>query len=145
MTHSTCKTVLHEQLLQLSGVIDAGPMTTASELCSRSPRVTRSPGSVPSSLTNHQAVVSSDARSNGRAKYRVCKVCSALHEGGTQTIHTTRSFCQDCSTEKGRVYLCDRIRRQEVGNQLTCFQIWHNVWKNGTSLPVECDKRLRLR
>jgi hypothetical protein len=92
------------------------------------------------SITTHSMMMTEDKQESGKYRYRVCKVCSILQ---TSPIGNSRAYCADCSTEKARVYLCDRIRNTEAGNQLTCFQIWHQVWENGTLRGG--DRKIRLR
>ncbi|POM73793.1 Hypothetical protein PHPALM_9329 [Phytophthora palmivora] len=47
-----------------------------------------------------------------------------------------RFYCAACSTPDTFVYLCDRVKPNHYpGNTSTCFQIWHNKWKNGSERP----------
>ncbi|ETL41479.1 hypothetical protein L916_07558 [Phytophthora nicotianae] len=48
----------------------------------------------------------------------------------------SRFYCEACSDGESRIYLCDRVRPKHYpGNNLTCFQIWHSKWKNGSERP----------
>ncbi|KAG1694230.1 hypothetical protein DVH05_021886 [Phytophthora capsici] len=40
-----------------------------------------------------------------------------------------------------RVFLCDKVRRTYNGTGMSCFDIWHKAWKNGTSLPSTVAER----
>jgi len=72
----------------------------------------------------------------------LCKVCSALSSG--KNAETTY-VCPTCTSKwGGRVALCNKGRRIEEGNTLTCAQIWHDRWKNGTKHPPGA-KRIRFR
>ncbi|OWZ00317.1 hypothetical protein PHMEG_00028520 [Phytophthora megakarya] len=41
----------------------------------------------------------------------------------------------------GRVFLCEKPRREHTGIPITCFDLWHRVWRNGTALPSSARKR----
>ena len=119
MTHAQFRLALHEQLLELTEADFQG----IGILPMRSPGVSSSPCVTPSMLTSHRASVSDDKQaSSNRHKFRVCKVCSLLRVDSDLKVNTTRTYCENCSSEKARVYLCDRIRRSDDGNQLTCFR-----------------------
>ncbi|KAL3671889.1 hypothetical protein V7S43_002557 [Phytophthora oleae] len=61
-----------------------------------------------------------------------CKDCS-LRKRKVGERCASRFYCAACSTGKTRVYLCDRVRPNHYPwNTLTCFQIWHVKWKNGS-------------
>ncbi|ETM46475.1 hypothetical protein L914_08636 [Phytophthora nicotianae] len=36
------------------------------------------------------------------------------------------------------------VRRLDRGNQLTCSQIWHQTWKNGTAIPAALQHKSRF-
>ncbi|POM73745.1 LOW QUALITY PROTEIN: Hypothetical protein PHPALM_9379 [Phytophthora palmivora] len=80
-------------------------------------------------------------------KTRVCKVCSLLKglddvQGGDSSI-----YCSDCklttSSKRPKAWrvLCDKPRRKHNGIPITCFDLWHQVWRNGTALPSSARKR----
>ncbi|ETO68377.1 hypothetical protein F444_14768 [Phytophthora nicotianae P1976] len=80
-------------------------------------------------------------------KYRVkrrqhpCKICSAIAPPNTKGPES-RFFCQACEElHNGYVPLCNCVRRKEVGNRLTCDQIWHDSWANGTAIPAHLRKK----
>ena len=84
---------------------------------------------------------------NYRNKLRqyLCKVCSAFSNKDHRSFETSW-FCDECSTAfGGKVALCNRVRREDAGNTLTCSQIWHNTWKNGTIIPKDLRKKIRFR
>ncbi|KAJ0392033.1 hypothetical protein P43SY_007295 [Pythium insidiosum] len=137
LTHSQFKLALHEQLISL----------TAEDLLERGgtppPSRTSSPRSTASVITEHHLEFADDKNANGRPRYRVCKVCSLLHDDPTKPIGKSRAYCVECSSEKARVYLCDRIRTTETGNQMTCFQIWHQHLCHGKAR--DGARKIRLR
>ncbi|POM60687.1 hypothetical protein PHPALM_30417 [Phytophthora palmivora] len=64
-----------------------------------------------------------------------CKVYS-LRKREIGERCASRFFCAACSDGDKFVYLCDRVRPAHYpGNTLTCFQIWHSKWKNGSERP----------
>lgn len=139
MSHAEFRVLLHEQLLDMASS-DFRPSVVATidntiDLGSPHPRLP--------SVTTHQMRMTDDKQASGKYRYRVCKVCSILHEDRTVPIGNSRSYCVECSTEKARVYLCNCIRSTQSGNQLTCFQIWHQVWENGALRSGA--RKIRLR
>ena len=136
LSHAQFRLLLHQQLINLTNIdFQQAPPTP------KTPTMSPSLGS--SNVTTHRLEFADDKQPCGKARYRTCKVCSILHTDSTTNIGKTRSYCIDCSSEKSRVYLCDRIRRTEDGNHMTCFQIWHQLWQNGTTRQGE--RKIRLR
>ena len=138
MSHPNFRLALHEQLINLtSDDMRDAPTPASSTTCV---------GSSPfagASVTTHQLEVCDDKQPSGRQKYRVCKVCSILQTDPQKPVSKSKAYCVQCSTEKTRVYLCDRNRRTIEGNHMTCFQIWHQLWRNGTKR--EGGRRIRMR
>ena len=127
--------ILHEQLIQLS----------ERDFESSSTSVQQSSGIVSrGNVTTHTLATTHDKQPCGKARYRVCKVCSILHRDDEKKIHKTRTYCVECSSDIAPLFLCDRIRSTYQGNQLTCFQIWHQLWKNGTRLD-DAGEKIRRR
>ena len=71
---------------------------------------------------------------------RQCKVCALLN-----IRHETCYYCEDCSEESGTIWLCNTVRRQDVGNTHTCWNLWHSFWFNGTRIPKEVNGKIRRR
>jgi hypothetical protein len=138
LSHAKFRMLLHEQLLNASEadfqIADSpSPASTTS-----------SPARLPSSVTTHRLQFAEDKQPSGKMRYRVCKVCSILHTDPSKPIGKSRAFCVDCSTEKCRIYLCDRIRSSNhENNHMTCFQIWHQLWKDGSARDE--GRRIRMR
>ncbi|DAZ97511.1 TPA: hypothetical protein N0F65_009779 [Lagenidium giganteum] len=57
---------------------------------------------------------------------------------------TTKYFCDACSEEDKRIYLCNVLRHPQFGDNATCFQIWHKMWPCGTELPF-VNKKIQMR
>ncbi|KAE8882584.1 hypothetical protein PF003_g33316 [Phytophthora fragariae] len=74
----------------------------------------------------------------------LCKVCSAYAGAGVRSFETSY-VCASCSrTKKGRVTLCNKARRLEHGSSLTCNEVWHQSWKNGTAIPAALQDKIRF-
>jgi hypothetical protein len=134
LSHAKFRVLLHEQLISASES-DFQHISSPGPSCA-------SPFRARSSVTNHRLEFTEDKQPNGKMRYRVCKVCSIMSDTN-KSVGKSRAFCVECSTEKCRIYLCDRIRTGDDNNQMTCFQIWHQVWKNGTDR--EGTKKIRMR
>ena len=132
-SHANFQLQLHDRLIKLTS--DAFEANT--------PQASQSTQRIRGTVTPHHLDYMDDKQPCGKARYRVFKVCSVLHRDNPKLIHKTRSFCVECSTENSRIFLCDRIRSVESANQFTCFQIWHQLWKNGTH--SHGDKKIRRR
>ena len=94
-------------------------------------------------LVNTTAMYTSETQ-NKRRQY-LCKVCSALSHAKTKSFETSFECVQCSNVHGGRVALCNKIRRHESGNTLTCGQIWHQKWSNGTSIPANLRSKIRFR
>ncbi|POM76176.1 Hypothetical protein PHPALM_6622, partial [Phytophthora palmivora] len=59
----------------------------------------------------------------------------------------TKYYCAGCrKSDKGRLYLCNKVWKHYAGNSMTCFQIWHNKWKNGSKRPhPRCGRDIQSR
>ncbi|KAE9040032.1 hypothetical protein PR003_g5079 [Phytophthora rubi] len=82
----------------------------------------------------------------GVVKYRQrqCKVCS-LRKQKIGERHNTRFYCSGCCEGNKRVYLCDHVRPEHYpGNSLTCFAIWHSMWRDGKDRP-RCGRDIQMR
>jgi len=142
MSHANFRVLLHAQLIMLTERMfremqSASAPDPTNRDASLSTRVS-------ARVTAHHLEFADDKQPCGKARCRVCKVCSLLHTDVEKPIGKTRAFCSECSSEKSRVFLCDRIRGTDSStNQMTCFQIWHELWKNGTT--PRCERRIRMR
>ncbi|KAG2931929.1 hypothetical protein PC116_g3612 [Phytophthora cactorum] len=70
--------------------------------------------------------------------------------GNNQTGRKRHSstYCSDCKLTTSskrpkawRVFLCDKARREHNGIPITCLDLWHKVWRNGSMLPNTGRKR----
>ncbi|OWZ07268.1 hypothetical protein PHMEG_00020361 [Phytophthora megakarya] len=101
----------------------------------------------------HEPVQNDEWRSRNnqqgrKRRTRACKVCSLLKgtdnaKGGDSSV-----YCSECKlphTSKKpmawRVFLCEKVRHTVDGAAMSCFDIWHKAWRNGTLLPKKASKR----
>jgi hypothetical protein len=97
-----------------------------------------------------------------KRRQRACKVCSLLQRDHL-TRKTTKYFCTACSEDDKRycelslamkvsylcfhrLYLCNVARHNQYGDATTCFQIWHQHWNCGATLPaIVKSKKIQMR
>ncbi|GMF53135.1 unnamed protein product [Phytophthora fragariaefolia] len=85
-----------------------------------------------------------DNNSVGRKRRtRACKVCSLLKGTDSARGGDSSVFCRKCklpnTTKKPmawRVFLCEKMHRAVKGHPMSCFDIWHKAWRNGTLAPA---------
>ncbi|KAG3149226.1 hypothetical protein PC116_g24992, partial [Phytophthora cactorum] len=88
-----------------------------------------------------------------KRRTRVCKVCSLLKNSDDVRGGDSSTYCSDCKLTTSskrpkawRVFLCDKARREHNGIPITCFDLWHKVWRNGSMLPNTARKcKIRAR
>ncbi|KAE8979091.1 hypothetical protein PF010_g22981 [Phytophthora fragariae] len=82
----------------------------------------------------------------GKYRQRQCKVCS-LRKQNIGERRNTRFYCSGCCEGNKWVYLCDRVRPEHYpGNSLTCFAIWHSMWRDGKDRPrPRCGRDIQMR
>lgn len=92
-----------------------------------------------------------DKKQGRKRRTRACKVCSRLKSSDTTRGGESSMYCSACklkTTSKkpkaSRVYLCDKVKRTHDGQAMSCFEIWHKAWLNGTALP-QARRQLRAR
>ncbi|GMF38764.1 unnamed protein product [Phytophthora lilii] len=76
-----------------------------------------------------------------KRRQRACKVCS-LYRGEQKKSFQTTYYCEDCSQGDAKCFLCPKARR---GTDTTCFQVWHEDFECGASIPSHLGKRVVLR
>jgi hypothetical protein len=79
-----------------------------------------------------------------KRRQRSCKVCSLLRGERKKSFQTTY-YCDQCSLERAKCYLCPKARRVYNGAPKTCFQIWHDDFDCGKLIPSSLGKRVVLR
>ncbi|POM70573.1 Hypothetical protein PHPALM_12963 [Phytophthora palmivora] len=81
-----------------------------------------------------------------KRRQRQCKVCSILKRKVGER-RTSKYYCAGCSkSDNARLYLCNKAWKHFPGNSMTCFQIWHNRWENGTKRPrPRCGRDIQTR
>ncbi|POM71721.1 LOW QUALITY PROTEIN: Pol protein [Phytophthora palmivora] len=83
-----------------------------------------------------------------KSRTRACKVCSLLKGTDGARVGDSSIYCSDCklptSSKKPkawRVFLCDKVRHRHNGALMSCFEIWHKAWRNGTILQKKARKK----
>ncbi|ETO82696.1 hypothetical protein F444_03196 [Phytophthora nicotianae P1976] len=73
-----------------------------------------------------------------KRRQRACKA-----RGGETTF-----YCGGCklktssrNAQAARVFLCNKVKHTSNGDAISCFEIWHKHWKNGTWIPQSRGKR----
>ncbi|KAG1709489.1 hypothetical protein DVH05_028647 [Phytophthora capsici] len=88
-----------------------------------------------------------------KRRQRTCKVCSKMKRANGAKGGEASYYCKSCrlptpskTATASRVYLCNKIKHKVDGKELSCFDIWHTKWRNGTNLPPSiAKKRIRAR
>lgn len=77
-----------------------------------------------------------------KRRTRACKVCSLLKGIDDVPGGDSSSYCSKCKLKTAskkplawRVFLCEKKRHAWNGELMSCFDIWHRAWRNGTLLP----------
>ncbi|OWY91609.1 hypothetical protein PHMEG_00039735, partial [Phytophthora megakarya] len=76
---------------------------------------------------------------------RSCKVCALLRTDRKNKSFATTYFCERCSIDDAKCWLCNKIRRQYKGTAKTCFEIWHDDFQAGQVIPSTLGKRVVMR
>ncbi|OWY98092.1 LOW QUALITY PROTEIN: hypothetical protein PHMEG_00031231 [Phytophthora megakarya] len=121
--------VLQNQLLQLkletfTGVV-ATPLPTVQKR-KRIPRLT------------HVLEQNEDCMTAGnvqKRRQRSCKVCALLRTDRKKKSYATTFYCERCSIDDAKLWLCNKIRREYKGLAKTCFEIWHDDFDAGKAVP----------
>ncbi|ETP27546.1 hypothetical protein F442_23177 [Phytophthora nicotianae P10297] len=79
-----------------------------------------------------------------KRRQRSCKVCALLRTEKKKSFATT-FFCERCSVNNAKCWLCNRIRREYKGVAKTCFDICHDDFDAGQAIPPNLGKRIVLR
>ncbi|KAL4160567.1 hypothetical protein PRNP1_001134 [Phytophthora ramorum] len=79
-----------------------------------------------------------------KRRQRSCKVCALLRTEKKKSFATT-FFCERCSIDSAKCWLCNKIRREYKGVAKTCFEIWHDEFDAGQDIPANLGKRVVLR
>jgi hypothetical protein len=91
--------------------------------------------------------------SQGRKRRtRVCKVCSLLKGTDDARGEDSSVYCAICKLETSsknpkaaRVFLCEKVRHSHDGVPMSCFDMWHKAWRNGSAPPTTVKRRIRAR
>jgi hypothetical protein len=130
MTRAVFMTELHEQLIK----------QTATDFSSaENPTPTSSPGIRHTIKQNDNFRVCANQRMRRR---NACKVCSLQFRRKGEKSNETSWFCEQCSEDNKRLYLCNTIRASQ-GNTKTCFDIWHQDWR--CRIPATATSTIQMR
>ncbi|ETL87922.1 hypothetical protein L917_12969 [Phytophthora nicotianae] len=70
-----------------------------------------------------------------KRRQRSCKVCALLRTNTKKKPFVTTFFCERCSIDDTKCWLCNKIRRYYKGVEKTCFEIWHDDFEGGQAIP----------
>ncbi|ETM51053.1 hypothetical protein L914_05014 [Phytophthora nicotianae] len=132
--------VLQNQLLQLKADDFAGVVVTP-------PPSNQKRRRAPVRLT-HELEQSEDwvtVSGVQKRRQRSCKVCALLRTNPKKKSFATTYFCERCSVDNAKCWLCNKLRHTYKGEAKTCFAIWHDDFDCGQSIPVALGKKVVLR
>ncbi|KAG3144897.1 hypothetical protein PI126_g13959 [Phytophthora idaei] len=140
MTRGEWYGVLQNQLLQLKAEVFVGVSATP-------PPSNQTRRRAPVRIT-HQVEQCEDwviVSGVQKRRQRPCKVCALLRTDKNRKSFATTFFCERCSIDDAKCWLCNKIRRQYKGVAMTCFEIWHDDFDCGQTIPSVLGKRIVLR
>jgi Transposase IS4 len=97
--------------------------------------------------TGHELMQGNDWITTGeqqKRRQRSCKVCGLLRGSAKKSFQTTW-YCERCSVDAAKCFLCPKARREYNGVSKTCFQIWHEDFEGGLNIPASLGKRVVMR
>lgn len=71
-----------------------------------------------------------------------CKVYSIKFRKKGSKSNESSWFCEQCSEDKKRLFLCNTIRAAQ-GNKKTCFDIWRQDWR--CKVPATAKSTIQMR
>ncbi|OWZ14359.1 hypothetical protein PHMEG_00012167 [Phytophthora megakarya] len=131
--------LLHKQLLQLKSEVFVDVIIPTPSSATRARKRRR--------LDGHSHIQFDDwvtVSGVQKRRQRSCKVC-ALLRGETKKSFQTTYYCDDCSRLDAKSFLCPKARRVYGSVSKTCYQIWHEDFDSGASIPEALGKRILLR
>ena len=131
MHRATFMTILHEQLIKQT----ASDFTTPDQA---TPATT-------GGAIRHTIRQNDSFRTSGKQRMRrrnACKVCSIQFRRKGEKSNETSWFCEQCSEDNKRLFLCNSIRATQ-GNTKTCFDIWHQDWR--CKIPATAQSTIQMR
>ncbi|KAJ0395196.1 hypothetical protein P43SY_008177 [Pythium insidiosum] len=131
--------LLHKQLLQLKSEDFVEAIAPTPSPIARSRKRRRMEGHAHIQFDDWVTVSGVQKR-----RQRSCKVCALLRGDRKKSFQTT-FYCEDCSKADAKCFLCPKSRRVYGGLPKTCYQIWHEDFECGVSIPQSLGKRVVLR
>ncbi|OWY91950.1 hypothetical protein PHMEG_00039235, partial [Phytophthora megakarya] len=80
-----------------------------------------------------------------KRRQRSCKVCALLRMDPKQKSFATTYFCERCSHDAAKCWLCNKIKHTYKCETKTCFAIWPDEFNYGQSIPATLGKKVVLR
>ncbi|OWZ13805.1 hypothetical protein PHMEG_00012811 [Phytophthora megakarya] len=80
-----------------------------------------------------------------KRRQRSCKVCALLRTNTKKKSFATTFYCERCSVDNAKCWLCNKIRHTYQGEAKTCFAIWHEEFECGQAIPTTLGKKVVLR
>ena len=139
MTRGDWYGLLQNQLLQLKAADFAGVVLTSPPSSAKRKRS--------KIRLTHELEQSNDWVTSGNQKrrQRSCKVCALLRTDSKKKSFATTFFCERCSIDDAKCWLCNKIRRRYKGFAKTCFEIWHDDFDCGQAIPSNLGERVVMR
>ncbi|POM62762.1 hypothetical protein PHPALM_28036, partial [Phytophthora palmivora] len=139
MPRSEWFAVLQNQLLQVKAEDFAGVQATPP---SSSQKRRRTPVRLAHALQQSEDWVT--VTGVQKRRQRSCKVCALLRTEKKKSYATTY-YCERCSVDDAKCWLCNKFRREYKGVAKTCYDIWHDDFGAGQDIPTNLGKRVVLR
>ncbi|ETP36881.1 hypothetical protein F442_15255 [Phytophthora nicotianae P10297] len=140
MSRAAWMNVLHNQLLQLKPEdFELDPIATSQSSAPSRRKRRRPPQHIYKQYDDWVIVSGVQKR-----KKRACKVCALLRGESKKSFQTT-FYCEDCSSGDAKFFLCPKARRAYNGITKTCFQIWHEDFECGKSIPESLGNQVVFR
>ncbi|ETN15919.1 hypothetical protein PPTG_06182 [Phytophthora nicotianae INRA-310] len=140
MSRGDCFCILQNQLLQLKAADFAGVDVTPP---ANSQKRRRTHVRLSHALEKSEDWVTVSGVQKRRQ--RSCKVRALLRSNPKKKSYATTFYCERCSVDSAKCWLCNKIRHSFKGVTKTCFAIWHEDFECGQSIPVTLGKKVVLR
>jgi hypothetical protein len=142
MIRAAFMTLLHNQLLQVKSTAFEDLEETPTPTVSKRRRVAK-----PKTSGDHHLELVDDwtgPKEKQKRRQRACKVCALLRTDVKVKARTCATYCERCSIDDAKLHLC--AKPSPLGSSAkTCFQVWHEDWACGTSLPSNIDGKMQMR
>ncbi|KAG1706249.1 hypothetical protein DVH05_001397 [Phytophthora capsici] len=94
---------------------------------------------------SHSPKQNDDWRGHSGQRKRVQKNCKVrAMRAEVKRGATTTYFCDSCDFV-GPIYLCEKPKWLESNKMMSCWDIWHEVYKNDKEITEEMESKFRVR